>query len=541
MTKILCVEDNEDDVFLIKECLHNEANPDKFSVDAVDTLQGAMGYLGHEKPDLILLDLFLPDSRGMRSFEALYAHFPNVPIVIMSSLDDEQLATEAVRQGAQDYLVKGSVNPWLIGRVLRYALERHRIKIDLNEANAKLERMALNDALTGLLNRRGLEQFLSNDLPRWTREGETSSVVLIDLDNFKKINDTQGHSAGDALLTAVARKLHELLRSNDHAARVGGDEFLVVFPDTRLAEALRIAEKIRQSIEGLAVTASLGVVAIPQGDCSIDRLLVLTHDALYRSKKAGKNTVSFDGPEGEGAVHKGYLSRPSTLFIDAFRNDIRHGAFYVVKQPIHSFDLVRPIGYEFFIRSKLDDFMGLEELFRIAQEYKVLEEVDLAFFSLCATASERVKAIAHLNLFPSTLACESFRLSADKMSERQRRSICIEISEEQIVGDPTALSEAVKTIKKMGFLFALDDVRFGRSGLESLVALEPEIVKIDRKFVKGIANDPGMLRMLKRLMKITGVLKTRVIVEGIEDKKDLAALQNIGVKFGQGYELGVPA
>src|SRR5687768_15400674 len=122
--RILCVEDDPDDLFVLKECLSGfvgDAAP--YELSACTTLKQALQTSRERAPDLILLDLYLPDSQGLASFEAIHAANPNIPIVILSSLDDEQVATEAVRQGAQDFLVKGTINPWLMGRILQHAME----------------------------------------------------------------------------------------------------------------------------------------------------------------------------------------------------------------------------------------------------------------------------------------------------------------------------------------------------------------------------------------------------------------------------------
>ncbi len=548
---ILCVEDNPDDLFLLKECLTGfVGGAAPYELTSCTTIKTALATAKRDQTDLILLDLYLPDSQGFDSFTAIHSAFPEIPIVILSSLNDELIANEAVRQGAQDYLVKGTIDPWRMGRIIQYAIERHRIHRELNQANNQLEQLALNDPLTGLLNRRGLEQFLTQDFPRRVRGGNVSSVILIDMDNFKKINDVHGHAIGDVVLKAVAKHLSHLLRSQDHASRVGGDEFLIVLSDTRIAEARRIAEKIRLTLsqspvktptgQDVSYTASLGVVSIPPVDApSIDFLLELTHETLYKSKKDGRNRVSC---ETDASAMPALIIEKS--FPEYFQSLQKSGTFYAVRQPIVALLSMKPVGYEYYIRSHASDILMPDTFFQLCQEHKILEKADSFCFNTCLHADGGAQdqgIVRHINLFPTTLLTPDFQKQLDEVSVPANGLLCIEVSDQQIVGDPTYLVEPVKNLKKRGCLFALDDIGFGRSYLESVILLEPDIIKIDQRCIQGIAHDPALVRMMQRMLQMTDALKIKVIVEGIENAEDLKALQGLGVKYGQGYALGKPA
>jgi diguanylate cyclase (GGDEF)-like protein len=546
---ILCVEDDADDLFLLKECLSGfVGGSTPYELTSCTTLKNALETAKPDRTDLILLDLYLPDSQGFDSFSALHTAFPQIPIVILSSLDDERIASEAVRQGAQDYLVKGTIDPWRMGRIIQYALERHRILQELNQATAQLEKLALNDPLTALLNRRGLERSLTHDFSRWDRAGSVSAVILIDMDNFKKINDGHGHAAGDVVLKEVARRFTRLLRAHDLASRVGGDEFLIVLPDTRLAEARRLAERIRASLaqspvktpmgQDLSFTASLGVVSIPPGQPpSIDSLLELTHQTLYQSKREGRNRVSCEtDPTGKLLINE-------KSFPDYFESLQRSGTFYAVRQPIVALLSMRPVGYEYYIRSRTPEIESPDVFFRLCQEHKILEKADSFCFDTCLHAKidpDEKGMMRHINVFPTTLLSPEFQQQIDALVLENKGDLCIEVSDQQIVGDPTYLVEPVKNLKKKGCLFALDDIGFGRSYLESVILLEPDIIKIDQRCIKGIAHDPALVRMMQRMLQMTDALKIKVIVEGIENDEDLKTLQGLGVKYGQGYALGKP-
>src|SRR5439155_6281167 len=210
---------------------------------------------------VVLLDLSLPDARRLEALMQLRAAAPDVPIVILSGLQDELLAVKAVQEGAQDYLIKGRVDGEGLSRSINYAIER-------KQAEMKLAHRAMHDPLTGLPNRVLFLDRLTHAAAWSKRHRTTFAVLFIDLDRFKLINDTLGHDTGDQVLVEVARRLEEVLRSSDTAARFGGDEFIVLCEDISDDEqTIRIAERIIASIEqplelesdNVFVSASIGI------------------------------------------------------------------------------------------------------------------------------------------------------------------------------------------------------------------------------------------------------------------------------------------
>jgi len=170
-----------------------------------------------ESFDVVLLDLSLPDSHGLNTLERVHAHAPEVPIVVMTGFDNEMLGVKAVKEGAQDYLVKGQVDSYLLMHAIRYAIERKQIEL-------RLVQLAQYDSLTGLANRALFQDRLPQALARADRAGQLVGLMFLDLDRFKEINDTLGHDAGDVLLKSVAERLEGRLRRTDTIARLGGDD-----------------------------------------------------------------------------------------------------------------------------------------------------------------------------------------------------------------------------------------------------------------------------------------------------------------------------
>ncbi len=552
--KILLVEDDQEFAELLKIRLSQEKNP-RLEITCLPSLQQALESLGEKTWDLILLDLMLPDSSGIETFITLRAQARHTPVVILSGLDNDQLAIDAVRKGAEDYLVKGEIDSRLILRVIHHALDRHRIKEKLasvtgrlRESNRRLETMALLDPLTELYNRRGLQQALRRELQILSREGGKLMVLFFDIDDFKKINDSLGHPVGDILLKEITKKIRASVRASDHVARIGGDEFLLLLPKTPFQEGLRLAERLRSAIsntpivlsekESLRITASFGLTKVPAHTASVDDLLAISDPFLRQSKNEGKDRISYPPPlEAEE-----YIQSPAS---EHMTNLMRQGHdFFALKQPILRLADQELLGYEFLSRLRNSNVHMPDEFFRIAMENNILTLVDHHCFRSCILAGAGLppRMRRHINLFPATLLDMPVEELVEKLAKNcPAPSYCLEISEQQILGDPSHLIVPVEELKRCGILIAMDDVGFGNTCLESLILLEPDVIKLDKKYVIGIARDIHVERSLRRTLMIAEDLGAEVIAEGIETQEDLEKLKEIGVKYGQGFYLGRPA
>ena len=551
LARVLLVEDNPADVMVVKRAL-TRGEP-FFEVEHAPDLASALGALdGGMGPDVVLLDLGLPDAVDLNGVVAVRRAAPTVPVVVLTGLDDDRSAHRALERGAQDYLVKDAFDKGAATRSIRYAIERQRmlselegLNAELQRANDQLERIARVDPLTGLLNRRGFDEVLATDAEQALRGGHELLALLVDLDDFKRINDGHGHSVGDAVLQEVANRLTRSIRPTDRGARVGGDEFMVLFSDTRPGECVRIAERLRVAIAGepvtagsdvLEVTASLGLAEVPVGESpSLDTLLAETHHALAVSKLGGKNQVAY---ANDGTEARTLDARAEVL------DRLRKGeGLYAVLQPIVRLDSEEPVGWECYTRSSLVSFERPDDFLRISVEGDVLTLVDRQCFRVCSAAGGHIAADqrVHVNLLPSTLVEVPTPWLLEVLGEhRAVTSVCLEISERQIVGEPSYLRSALEVLREAGVRFALDDLGFGRSSLESLVLLEPDVVKLDRRCVASIARDASRRRALSRLVTVVDALGAEIVAEGVEEVDDARVLRELGVGFGQGYLWGRP-
>lgn len=295
MINVLLIEDDASDAWLVKNAL--AAAGSEFGVTHVRSVEEALPCLPAQSFKVVLLDLSLPGSSELEALQCLHDVAPQLPIVILTGYDDEALALTSLKHGAQDYLVKDQAASPLITRAVRYAIERKHFE-------DKLTQLAHYDALTGLPNRRLFQSRLDMALARTRRSGETLAVFFIDLNDFKKVNDTRGHGAGDALLQVVARRLTATLRECDTIARFGGDEFAVMLEGRVEPRACSIvAQKMIDTLAEGGVGVSIGISLSRKGSMSME-LLQHADAAMYAAKKVSASNFQFYTAGAKEAVKK---------------------------------------------------------------------------------------------------------------------------------------------------------------------------------------------------------------------------------------------
>ncbi len=297
LVRVLLVEDNPGDVELVRRSLAEISHP-RFELKQAPDLSSALGHARGTSCDAVLLDLSLPDSRGVETVRALALALPRVPILVLTGMNHDCVAMEALRCGAQDYLVKGACDAPAIIRSIRYAIARKAFE-------AALVERANFDSLTGLVNRALFRDRLDHALTRAARARTRLALLFVDLDDFKAINDALGHETGDEVLKRAAGLLGRVARKDDTVARLGGDEFTVILEqidDT--ADALVAAERILRAFGAplvawtreVRLTCSIGVAVFPDTAADAESLLRHADAAMFRAKQSGRNQVRlFDG------------------------------------------------------------------------------------------------------------------------------------------------------------------------------------------------------------------------------------------------------
>lgn len=291
--RVLLVEDNPGDVRLIKEMLGSHAYFGvTYQLSQVEILSVAVQMCSINPIDVILLDLNLPDSAGMETLQSLNGMFPQIPIIVLTGLNDAELTMQSVQHGAQDYVTKEECTSQLLTRVIHYAIERKRIE-------AQLKYLATHDFLTGLPNRALFYDRLGLATKRTIRKNTgglnwKAAIMVMDLDNFKQINDSLGHESGDKVLRELAPRLRASLRQSDTVARLGGDEFAFVLEGILNREdSMCVAQKILKSLNEPAIlsgdpyplSASIGISIFPDHAENLELLIRYADKAMYAAKR----------------------------------------------------------------------------------------------------------------------------------------------------------------------------------------------------------------------------------------------------------------
>lgn len=408
------------------------------------------------------------------------------------------------------------------------------LRAELEQTTAQLEALSRVDALTGLANRYGLEQILFSEFNRARRTGTRMVALLVDYRHLRHLNAARGQVIGDLVLKEIALRLREATRGSDHLARVGGDEFLVLLPETRVAEAAHLRDKLAARVqdrpvygigEPVKVEVTVATIEVPDEAYSLEEILTLGHAEVQQLRRA---------PQGGLAEKNEFLAL------------LQAKPLRVVQQSIVDLADETEIARELLIRGPIGRFESPEDLFFACESHDLLTYVDLRCLTTCieaVIASEQTGAF-HLNLFPSTLLCtptERIVEALVKGVSRQDTRFCIELSEQQFIGDPGILKRPIEALRANGFRIAIDDVGFGRSSLEAMVILEPTMVKVDRLWISGISNDVVKRQWLSRLLRLAAAIDATLVAEGVESEADARTLRDLGVKFAQGFLWSRPA
>lgn len=422
----------------------------------------------------------------------------------------------------------------------------------------QLSWQASHDALTGLINRGEFERRLGALLAEAASCDRTHALLYVDVDQFKVINDTCGHSAGDELLRQLATRLSRSLRPADTLARIGGDEFGVLMPECQLGEALRRAAGLIERVadfhftwhgQNFTVGLSIGAVGIDGGSGDLAEVLTAADAACYAAKEKGRNRAQAYTPEdGEIAERHGQM-RWVTRIARAFEEN----RFELYCQPIV------PIGHQ---GDKAGSEPHVEVLLRMrdengrllapgafvvaAERYGAIDGIDRWVFShtldwLDENAAQAI--VCSINLSGRSINDDRFR---DFVVERVRalrvppRRICVEITETAAITSLAKAGDFIKTVRSLGCRFSLDDFGSGMASFSYLRNLPVDYLKIDGSFVRNIAHDAIDRALVETVNRIGHIMGIATIAEFVENEAVLEKLRQIGVDYGQGYVFSRP-
>jgi diguanylate cyclase (GGDEF)-like protein len=297
---ILIIDDSETVREQIIQTLMNVSLFDQY-FEAADGIEGFKQAMA-QRVSLIVCDLEMPRMDGFKFLGMIQTReeLRDIPVIMLTGREDRELKIKGLEQGACDYVTKPFDAGELIARV-KVQLKIRTLQDELKQSNEKLKELSNTDHLTHLFNRRYMMTVLEREMQRAQRKGSPLSLVIMDIDHFKRVNDTFGHQQGDVVLVDIAALAKQDLRSYDVAARYGGEEFVLILPETTHEEALMVAERIRVNIQqktfppplnATQITISMGVATYPRHNiATIDDLIHAADDALYRAKETGRNQV----------------------------------------------------------------------------------------------------------------------------------------------------------------------------------------------------------------------------------------------------------
>ena len=432
---------------------------------------------------------------------------------------------------------------------------------DLTETHTlseKLSYQASHDALTGLVNRREFEQRLRHLIDLARQEDTEHALCYLDLDQFKVINDTCGHVAGDELLRQLGMLLPEQVRKGDTLARLGGDEFGVLMERCSIMQATRVANALLDSVRNLQfhwedktfnVGVSIGVVPINETSEGITEVLSTADSACYAAKDGGRNQIHVYREDDVKIAHR----QGEMQWVARIQHALDDDRFELYAQPIATVEPSdsAPAHYEVLLRmqdeqgqivlpgaflsaverynlsARLDNWVTRNAFEWLVQHPKCMESLDLLSINLSGHSLGDGQLMGHI--------VERF-----KEGRIPPEKICMEITETAAITNLTSATRFIRMLKEWGCRFALDDFGSGLSSFAYLKNLPVDFLKIDGLFVKDILDDPIDFAMVKSINEIGHVMGKKTVAEFVDSEDILSSLRDIGVDYAQGYAIGRP-
>ncbi|SRR5579883_2131098 len=422
------------------------------------------------------------------------------------------------------------------------------------KAEERLRHMAYHDPLTGLANRNKLEQFITHILASSRRHQQGFALLFLDLDNFKNINDTIGHEAGDLLLQVVGERLRNSVRSTDMVARLGGDEFVVVITDVKRTEVVAlIAQKILDNIlkaimiagQELYITSSIGISLYPYDGQNMQALMKNADLALYRAKEHGQNSYQFY------TIEMTSRAREKMDLQNALAHALIKNEFLLNYQPKLEIATQRMTGIEALLRWRNKEYNKIapNEIIALAEETGLIIPVS---DWILKTACKQLKHWHEMGMKALTMAinCSARQFKHESFVENVKqtlmqfnlpaRALEIEITEAIIMQDPENAFRVLYALKDLGVQISIDDFGTGYWSIGNLRRLSVDKIKIDKSFIKQAMLDESSASIVSAIILMANKLGIISVAEGVETREQYEFLAREGCKEIQGYYLTPP-
>ena len=565
--KILVSDDDQIVRLLTRQCLEAEGMAVVEAADGPETLEVFV----RERPDLVFLDVEMPGMTGLEVCERIrqLPQGENIPIMIVTGSDDRQSIDAGFQAGATQYKTK-PVNWSLLGRDVQYMLRASNAFNALKRQEDRLRYLAYYDPLTSLPNRRSFNEQLSRILKRCQRRNSNAALMFIDLDHFKRINDSIGHGRGDRLLVEIAKRLTMELREDDainylseddpdddavspEIARLGGDEFTVVLSDVedtmhveRVASRIlaTLSEPIALQSHNPVVTPSIGIAIYPHDGKDPDTLVRNADTAMYVAKAEGRACYRFyDEEMNSRAVEQLKME-------EELRNALRNNELELRYQPQIDVHTGEVVSMEALVRWKHPERGMVSPLEFIPVAERTGQIIELGEWVMAE--------VARHCLYWDTLGIRPFRICVNisplqfnqgdlpdwiirflKNSKLSPDRLELELTESAIMTDAETNIAKLRALKEIGLHLAVDDFGTGYSSLSYLKRFPIDTLKIDQSFVADL-NRPDGAAIVDAIIALAKTLNLRVIAEGIEDEHQLSYLVDKECDLLQGFYFARP-
>lgn len=550
---VILVDDNPNDVKLIYKYLSKSTN-EQFSLTTFDRIGDAIEELSKNSYNVMLLDLSLPDGSGIRILNKAHQVVPDMPIIIITNEEDDELAIKAVKSGAQDFIVKNTFDASLLFRSIRHAIERKRLWVKLAQTEKREHYLATRDVLTGLPNRHTYNDRLKRGLSYCNRYGGKLAVMFMDLDRFKFINDTLGHKVGDILLKDVAKRIQTCLRETDIVARLGGDEFIFLLPKIdQSVKAAKVAKHILKvlnapfSIEQqeIYISASIGIAMYPSDGDNATTLIQNADLAMYSAKESGRNKYDFFTRKMNQTVTN-RLRLENDL-----RDALKNNEFYLEYQPVVNTKTNKMVATEALIRWKhpKNGRMYPGSFISIAEETrKIIPIGNWVLEQACIQNKKwQEKGFSSLRVAVNVSAVQFTQLNfVNKIRDILERTAMegkyleLELTEGILMQDVELTIDVLSELRSFGIRISIDDFGTGYSSMSYLKKFPLDILKIDQSFIQDLPHDPKDSAIVTAIAEMARGLSLEIIAEGIETHEQNLFVKKVGCDCMQGFYLQKP-
>ncbi|MDN3650407.1 EAL domain-containing protein [Reinekea marina] len=551
---ILIVDDDKIDRMRVKRSVSQFIGD--ISIKEVSSGEDCLNSLLSESFDVVLLDYNLPGATGIEVLDRMkQGSIGETAVIILSGNTNEDLAVTCLEHGAQDFIRKQDLDSKHLYRAIIHAKLRHKNEMELENSRLTLKDLAEHDQLTGLLNRYAFEHRVTEAMAFWRRSSAHVSLMLMDLDDFKWINDTFGHTVGDAVLVEVADRIGTVCRDDDFICRLGGDEFAFAIMCREENYAYLIAQRIFDRLSApfivggqkLTINCSVGIADFTHDSSDINDVLKRADLAMYQAKAEGRNRFHYFN-EGLQAVAIRRILVESEL-----REAIQKKSFIPYYQPKIDAKTGLLYGAEALVRwgHPTQGMVGPAYFLDIAEQTGLIIDIDrIVIQKACAQHAQWLAD--HTFDYPIKMAMnisvrhfkdDSFLPMLTELLEKyeiQPSSIELEIVESELVQDTDTAIAVLDELAKMGIDVAIDDFGTGYSSLSYLKQFNVQVLKIDRSFLFDIPESEISSRLFKGMLNLSQSLELPNVVEGVETQAHVEKCLEYNAEILQGYYFAKP-